>query len=101
MRRIEIDLNSRDSRGYTPARYVGTTPRIEDRVVVFEREDHVCADAVVVDVDDDNCRVTLAVDWSSLRDDNPMPTVASGGTTGMLGTGGSSIGYVMQYPVAV
>lgn len=100
VRRIEIDPNSRDSRGYTPARYVGPTPQVGERIVAFEPEDRVCADAVVAEVDVNNCWVMLAVDWTSIRDDVFLPSGSA--NAGVLpaapsGSGGSAWSFEAYY----
>lgn len=72
MARILIDINRRTPEGHTPAVYAGAaalTPG--DSVIVFEAEDDVCADAVVVSVNQANHTVVLDVDWDSMRDDTP------------------------------
>ncbi|BBZ10320.1 hypothetical protein MBRA_05150 [Mycobacterium branderi] len=69
MRRLQIDINRRNRAGQTPTSYVGPTPVIGERVVVFEPEDGVCADAVVAAVNPNRCLVVLDVDWDSMRDD--------------------------------
>jgi hypothetical protein len=69
MRRLQIDINRRNRAGQTPTSYVGPTPAIGERVVVFEPEDGVCADAVVAAVNPNRCLVALDVDWDSMRDD--------------------------------
>jgi hypothetical protein len=69
MRRLQIDINRRNRAGQTPTSYTGPTPTIGQRVVVFEPEDGVCADAVVAAVNPDRCTVALDVDWDTMRDD--------------------------------
>jgi hypothetical protein len=68
MRYLQIDLNRRTAAGYSPAAYTGDTPGIGEAVVVFEPEDAVEADGVVVSVDTDRCIAIVAVDWDSMRD---------------------------------
>lgn len=68
--RIPIDINRTTPEGHTPAVYAGAaalTPG--DPVIVFEAEDGVCADAVVISVNQDNHSIVLDVDWDSMRDD--------------------------------
>lgn len=69
MRRLQIDINRRNRAGQTPTSYTGPTPERGERVIVFEPEDGVCADAVVVAVNPDRCTVALDVDWDTMRDD--------------------------------
>jgi hypothetical protein len=69
MRRLEIDLNRRNRAGQTPAPYAGSTPTVGERVIVFEPEDGVCADATVAAVNPDRCTVSLDVDLDTMRDD--------------------------------
>lgn len=69
MRRLQIDINRRNRAGQTPTSYVGPTPFIGERVLAFEPEDGVCANAVVAAVNTDRRTVTLDVDWDSMRDD--------------------------------
>lgn len=77
MRRLRIDINRRNRAGQTPTSYVGPTPAIGERVVVFEPEDGVCADAVVAAVNPNRCLVALDVDWDSMRDDVLMRPVTT------------------------
>lgn len=69
MQRIQIDINRRNRAGQTPATYSGPAPRVGERVVAFEPEDGVCADAVVASVELDRCAVALDVDWATMRDE--------------------------------
>ena len=85
MRKVQIDLNRRNGAGRTPAKYVGPTPVAGERVIVFEPDDGVEADATVVRVDVDRCVVELNVDWSSLRDDDSFRAVAFDTTWGDSG----------------
>lgn len=71
MARIPIDINRRTPEGHTPAVYAATELSPGDAVIVFEAEDGVCADAVVISVNQDNHTVVLDVDWDSMRDDTP------------------------------
>lgn len=68
-RQVEIDLNARDKRSNVPVRtwrIDGNPPAIGDKVVVFESEDRVSADAEVAEVTDEF--TYIKVDWDSMRD---------------------------------
>jgi len=67
--RIPIDINIRTPGGHTPAVYTGPALAPGDPVIVFEAEEGVCADAVVVSADPGRDKVVLDVDWDSMRDD--------------------------------
>ncbi|MER5859802.1 hypothetical protein ABT131_30010 [Streptomyces sp900105245] len=73
--RIEIDLNSRDALGRTPA-YLADADgyvAVGDTVTAFESEDEVAAPAVVREVA--HGVAYLDVCWNELRDDVPAPVV--------------------------
>lgn len=109
MRRLQVDLNRRDTAGWTPAKYSGPRPAAGERVVAFEPEDGVRANAVVVAVDPVRSIAILDVDWSSIRDDTlQLISTSTGGlsTTCTSDTGNSSgtAGYFavpVGLPVAV
>jgi hypothetical protein len=69
--RVQIDLNSRDRNGHVRARIssVRGTVRKGDRVIAFEPDDRVAANAEVVRVDAGRGFLYLEVDWDSLDDD--------------------------------
>lgn len=73
--RIEIDLNSRDALGRTPAYLADADGHIAvgDVVTAFEPEDEVAAPAVVKEVA--HGVAYLDVDWQKLTDDVPAPLV--------------------------
>ncbi|MGB7142646.1 hypothetical protein, partial [Mycobacterium sp.] len=68
MRRIQIDLNRRNSAGQTLARYEDPAPEVGEQVVVFEPEDGVRANAVIAAIEPSRSIVALDVDWASLSE---------------------------------
>lgn len=99
VRRIEIDPNSRDSRGYTLR---GMWDRLRRSVSALLRSNLriACADAVVAEVDVNNCWVMLAVDWTSIRDDVFLPSGsanAEGVARCASGSGGSAWSFEAYY----
>ncbi len=108
MRRLQIDINRRNRAGQTPASYTGPTPTIGERVVVFEPEDGVCADAVVAAVNPNRCTVALDVDWDTMRDDVLGQITTHTGSallavcmSSVAGTGGATSAFAAQIAAIV
>ncbi|MFD4275071.1 hypothetical protein R2B67_17995 [Streptomyces cyaneofuscatus] len=73
--RIEIDLNSRDANGHTPA-YLDDADgyiAVGDVVTAFESEDEVAAPATVRRIA--HGVAYLDVDWGAMTDDATVPTL--------------------------
>lgn len=71
--RVQIDLNSRDRRGYVRTRLAHADGPVDvgDEVIAFEPDDQVSANARVIEVDRERGFLYLHVEWDSLDDDNP------------------------------
>lgn len=66
--RIAIDLNVRGGNS-APLTAADGLVSVGDEVLAVEPFDGIVADATVVDLDDEQGMVYLAVDWGTLRDD--------------------------------
>lgn len=69
IRRVHVDLNRRNREGQVVAPYQGPTPHVGERVIAYEPEDGVRAEAVIKHVDVNRCVVAMDVDWPSMTED--------------------------------